>query len=331
MAEADLPDELLARFLSGEASAADRVAIETWAAAEPAHRALLDRLLAATAPPVSGSWDVDRAWRQTVEVIRAPEKPVMVAVMRRRHLSPMVLRIAAVLLVAVGLLFAMRQLDRPSSPTEYVTAPGERRELSLADGTMVVLGPSSSLRVPADFGSDTRRVHLEGEGWFRATHQETALEVESGEYLIRDIGTVFTVAAQPNAALRVVVVEGEVQVRVAADSLSLLASLVAGDVGDFVRPAANLEAEAVIAREQPVASLTSWRTGSLELVDAPVQSVVDRLAAWHGVTIDMAPEYSAGRSITATLPLDSLEAALDILAPLLGAQAVHGPDGWRLQ
>jgi ferric-dicitrate binding protein FerR (iron transport regulator) len=153
---------------------------------------------------------------------------------------------------------------------------------------------------------------------------------------VRDIGTVFTVSARQGTArlggaLRVMVVEGEVEVRAVADTAALLASLHAGDVGDFVRPAAGLEAEAVIAREQPVTALAAWHTGTLELVDAPVQSVLHRLGAWHGVEIGIAPDLAAGRTITATLPLDSLEAALEIVAPLLGAQVVRGPDGVRLQ
>jgi hypothetical protein len=40
---------------------------------------------------------------------------------------------------------------------------------------------------------------------------------------------------------------------------------------------------------------------------------------------------SEGRIITVTLPLDSLDAAIDVLANLLGAEAVRGPGIVRLQ
>lgn len=331
MTDHDLPDELLASFLSGEASAADRVAIETWAAADPAHRTMLDRLLAATTPAAPGSWDVDRAWQQTVEIVREPDKPVMIAVMRSGHLRQPLFKLAAALVVVVGLVFAWRQIDRTQLPTAYVTGVGERLEVPLPDGTLAVLGSRSSLVVPPDFGTSSRRVTLDGEGWFEAAHDSVAFEVASGDYLVRDIGTVFTVTHRFRVPLRVMVVEGEVQVRVMADTAVLLASLTAGDVGSFARPDTLLEHEAVLAHEQPVTSLAAWHRGNLELVDAPVQEVVDRLGTWHGVSITVAPERSQGRTITATLPIDSLDAALDLLATLLGAQVVRETDSVRLQ
>ena len=331
MTDHDLPDETLGRFLSGEASAADRVAVETWAAADPAHRALLDSLLAATAPPVGSSWDVDRAWKQTIKVVREPNEPVVVAVMRPARLRPVLLKLAAAVVVVLGVALAWRQLNRTPAPTVYATGVGERIEVALPDGTVAVLAPWSTLTVPADYGDTSRRVTLDGEAWFEASHDSVSFEVSSGDYLVRDIGTVFTVSRRADAPFQVMVVQGEVQVRVLADTSSLLASLSAGDVGTFARPDTLLEHEATLAHEQPVDALTAWRGGSFEVVDAPVYLVVDRLAKWHGVTIDVAPERSAGRTITATLPLDSLDAAVDVLANLLGAQVVRAPGAIRLQ
>jgi transmembrane sensor len=329
MTDHELPDELLARFLSGEASAADRVAVETWAAADPAHRALLDRLLEATAPPTTGTWDVDRAWKQTVDVISRPGEPTMIAVLRpAKH--RMLVRLAAAVVLVVGAVFAWRQLSPAPEATVYATGLGERLEVNLPDGTIAVLGAQSTLTVPARFDSTARRVTLYGEGWFEATHGTSAFEVVSGDYLVRDIGTVFTVTQRADVPLEVTVVEGEVQVRVTADTAILLASLQAGDVGTFTRPDTTLEHEAVLAHDQPVAERASWRTGTLEVVDAPVQQVVDRLAAWHGTTIIVAPERSLGKTITATLPLDSLDAAIDLVATLINATVVRQPGAVRL-
>jgi transmembrane sensor len=331
MTDHDLPDETLGRFLSGEASAADRVAVETWAAADPAHRAMLEQLLAATAPPAGSSWDVDRAWKQTVEVIREKDRPVMIAVTRPSRWRPALLKLAAAVVVVLGLLFAWRQLDQAPAPTVYATGLGERLEVDLPDGTVAVLAPWSTLTVPAGFGNSSRRVTLDGEAWFEASHDSLSFEVSSGAYLVRDIGTVFTVTRRADTPFQVMVVQGEVQVRVLADTSSLLASLSAGDIGTFAQPDTLLEHEAILAHNQPVGSLTAWRAGSLEVVDASVHEVVDRLARWHGVTISVAPERSLGRTITATLPLDSLDTAVDLLATLLEAQVVRGPGAIRLQ
>jgi ferric-dicitrate binding protein FerR (iron transport regulator) len=329
MTEHDLPDDLLGRFLSGEATAADRVAVETWAAASPENRIVLDQLLEATAPPTQGAWDVARAWQQTVKVIRRPEGSIIAINRPARH--RVLLRLAAAVVVVLGVVFAWRQLNPPPADTVYATAHGERLDVRLPDGTAVVLGSFSSLTVPPDFAVASRRVTLDGEAWFEASHDSMAFEVASGDYLVRDIGTEFTVTRRDDLPLEVVVLAGEVQVRVRADTTVLLASLAAGDVGQFAQPDSLLEHEAVLAHDQPVAMRAAWRTGTLDVIDAPVRDVIARLASWHGMSIEAAPGLSEGRTITVTLPLDSLDAAIDVLANLLGAEAVRGPGIVRLQ
>jgi ferric-dicitrate binding protein FerR (iron transport regulator) len=329
MSDPEPSDELIARFLSGEASAADRLAVETWAASHPDHRAELDRLLAATASTPPGDWDTDRAWQRVST--RLHEAPQVVPLHRAARRTGPLLRWAAAIVILIGAALAWRQLQQEPHGTVYATALGERLEISLEDGTAVVLGPSSSLRVPVGFGQTSRRVDLRGEAWFEASHAAMPFEVQADAYVVRDIGTEFTVQQEPNRTLRVIVVSGEVQVRVAADTSVLLASLLAGDVATVSQPDAQLEPEATIARQQPAQALTSWRTGALEVVDASAFDVLQRLAQWHGIQIDAAPERIAGRTITATLPLDSLDVALDLVATLLDAKVVRLAGAIRLQ
>src|SRR5690606_34987505 len=106
----DLTDELLARFLNGEASAADRVAVEQWAASNPGNRAQLEQLLAATARTDPGHWDVDRAWGRVEQAIRATDEPAKVLPMRRASWGSILLRAAAAVAVVFGVIFAWRQL-----------------------------------------------------------------------------------------------------------------------------------------------------------------------------------------------------------------------------
>ncbi|MDQ6925553.1 MAG: FecR family protein, partial [Candidatus Eremiobacteraeota bacterium] len=104
----------------------------------------------------------------------------------------------------------------------HVTGVGERQVLHLADGSQVVLGPTSTLDVPAGYGGAMRRVRLTGEGYFRAVHDvQRPFEVAAGDAIVHDLGTAFVVRAPEGAARRMVdvsVTDGAVQLRAVADS-----------------------------------------------------------------------------------------------------------------
>ena len=50
---------------------------------------------------------------------------------------------------------------------EITTSFGEKRQVTLPDGTLLVLNSCSQVRYPDRFVGDLREVELEGEGYFR--------------------------------------------------------------------------------------------------------------------------------------------------------------------
>lgn len=111
---------------------------------------------------------------------------------------------AALLLIVVGALVLSRS-------TEYATGIGERRTVTLADGTNVELDADSRIRVR--FGTHERRVTLlEGQAFFRvAKNAARPFVVMSGGTAIRDIGTQFDVNRTASRTV-VTVIEGRVSV-----------------------------------------------------------------------------------------------------------------------
>ena len=94
-------------------------------------------------------------------------------------------------------------------------AIGQPMQVTLADGTVLRIGPRSSLRYPADWADRSERViRLDGEGEFEITHRSGGrVVVRAGALEAIVVGTRFRVMSWPSGAAEVTVVEGVVQVR----------------------------------------------------------------------------------------------------------------------
>lgn len=321
-------DALMARVLAGEATPEEVAQVEAWAAESPVHRGELARLRAAfAARGAPGVWDADRAWAKVASRVAADHTAAEVIPIPAAPRWPTtVMRLAAAILLVVGVGVAWQALRSPVAPTLHASGSGQRLEVSLPDGSMVVLAPRSTLRVPADFAAD-REVALEGEAWFEVVHDDAhPFTVTVAGFDVRDLGTRFTVDGRRPATVVVTVLEGEVLVHHRSGELAD-AALTPGQVGRFVAPAFGREGRAAVTSGAPVEVLTSWREGALALVDAPVGEALERLAAWYGVAFTLADSSDTGRRITATLSLDSIEEAGSVLALLLGTEVVRDSTG----
>jgi transmembrane sensor len=141
------------------------------------------------------------------EESRLPPPPATTS--RRRLWIGAIAATVAALAVAVGFVVTFR--------TQTIeTERGERREVALADGSVVAVDPETRLRVA--FEEHTRRVFLErGRALFRvANNPERPFFVEADGTTVRAVGTAFGVERQKSGTV-VTVSEGKVAVFANAD------------------------------------------------------------------------------------------------------------------
>lgn len=220
------------------------------------------------------------------------------------------------------------------SPAVYATVEGERRTVALSDGSTVVMAPRSTLTVPARYGRGQREVMLTGEAWFTVAHDAARpFAVLADGYRVRDIGTVFTVQARSADTVGVTVVEGSVAVGQVDADRAKETELVAGDVARFTTGAVPV----LVRRGEPTAALASWATStddaraSLDLVDVQVADALAALERWFGVAVVVTPATLGQEVVTITLPLNSLDRALDDIARLLGVTVHRGANRFELR
>jgi len=140
-------------------------------------------------------YDATKALKRTTERI-AQER----AKERNAKVRSLVLKIsvaAASVLLCCFLYFNREQITNLFKPvhTEYaVTGVGQRKIISLPDGSKVWLAPLSRLAYPDHFGSSTREIDLKGEAFFEVAKDRThPFLIHSGSMLTSVVGTSFNV------------------------------------------------------------------------------------------------------------------------------------------
>jgi ferric-dicitrate binding protein FerR (iron transport regulator) len=238
-------------YMAGEATPADRLAVEQRLRTDPAFATL-----AATVAPV---WrtplpvptrDLDAGWaaiqqkaaaRRTAAAITpiAPQHPTPAPTRhtpRHRWTSPRRwLAIAATILVAVA---GVRVLHQQLSPTYYYRGGTTATAITLPDSSHVILAPGSYLGTEHGFPTHTRTVYLFGQAQFTvAPNPRIPFIVTVPGVGARVLGTIFTMDADTTASIRVNVTTGAVAME-HTDSLGNwhpLQILKAGDAAQIPR------------------------------------------------------------------------------------------------
>lgn len=223
--------------------------------------------------------------------------------------------LAASIAVAGGLGIQML----PDATYAVETAMGERRAVSLADGSEIQLNGSTRIVLDKD---DARWVEIvQGEARFAVEHDDAdPFTVVAGEQRLVDIGTVFNVV-RTDRQLRVGVAEGAVRFEGTARTVTLRA-------GDTISadPSGTIE----VARS-PVAAIGSWAAGRLVFDEAPLEQVADDVSRSMGISLEL-PSYLRGRSFSGVIQTDGDQNAVRArLEELIGAKIVADGTRWSVE
>lgn len=197
----------------------------------------------------------------------------------------------------------------------YTTRPGETKELTLADGSQVVLSGATTLMVPPNFGDGARDVFLDGAAYFEVTHDENNIfRVHTSRMVAEDMGTRFSVIAYgTDPKGEVAVAEGVVGVagRDGADAVVLNPNDVA-----HVSETGAVRAE----RNVDVQRYFSWMDGRIEFDQVRVTDAVRLIQRRFGIEVRLADPALAERKFTGSVSLNTLYDDLRALALLLDAE-----------
>lgn len=313
------PDwDALARHLAGECTAEESAAAVAWLSAHPEDARAFEALATVSAQPPMGAHppvDVDAALARVHRVMHNHETPMVplrpAVRSTRRPAVRWAFAAAAVLVVAAGVARTRRGAEG-SALRVLATATGQVDSTRLADGTRVVLGPSSELTVPAAYAEGRREVQLRGTAFFRVTHDAAhPFAVRTGRAVVSDIGTAFSVRGDGADGVEVAVREGAVRLRVDG---AMSVDLAAGDLAAMAA-SGSLTVQRAGASDDDVA----FARGQLVFRETPLARVRTDLRRWYGVELVVADSTLAARHLTATFQRETRRQVLDVIALALGA------------
>lgn len=103
---------------------------------------------------------------------------------------------------SIALLIGLTIFKQTPSPEKIIvcrTLAGEKKSITLNDGTIVHLNANSSLKIPEKFTTHSRIISLEGEGYFEVAKDSLrpfTIQTQKSETTV--LGTKFNLSAYPN-------------------------------------------------------------------------------------------------------------------------------------
>lgn len=275
-----------------------------WLEADPSHAAVYQKLmeldvalagaLAAEPPQVIADADLAEG---------PPE--------RRRRNGALAFGAAALLaLVAFVTL-------QPNGAYEVATHEGERKHISLADGSRIVLNSDTRMRLDPDRPRSAELIT--GEALFDIIHDEHArFKVTFDGGTVHNLGTRFIVGRRGRRT-EVAVAEGAVAFRSGTSRAELRpGERIVVNAGSVVRGS--------IAKE----AIGRWATPRLDYENARLQTVAADLSRELGAPVSVSPK-AADIRVSATIQLDlDVEGSMAQLGPLLDIDVRRDRDGWTL-
>lgn len=217
---------------------------------------------------------------------------------------------AGLLLLLVGAAAAWWS----QSGTPLYTAEDLPMEITLEDGTFVLLKPGSELRVLSEFGDQSRAVALRGEAFFEvAEDPQRPFSVCQGSVCMRVLGTSFNLLCEPAEELmEVEVASGRVLMATATDSVLVVAK----EFARFSAAKGWQEGRATHLNRH------AWRTKKLYFDAEQLSVVLDLVSRAYGKPITTASSLleRCDFPLTASFEELPLEELLSDLARLAGGR-----------
>lgn len=224
-------DDLIGKYLAGEAEHAEISLLQTWMKEDPANQKYFDQCESifhkASSIHNFQEFDTDAAWTKMRSTLLKKTEGKTVPFTTQKTSWNFTWRVAASILLVIGAGYFAYQMIMPE-PLNSLEVISQKETISdtLPDGSDVFLNKKTELTYAFDKKNKNHVVKLKGEAYFNIQHddQKTFI-IDAAGVFIRDIGTSFNVKAYPDSnTVEVVVEHGKVMFYTDKDSGVLLSA-----------------------------------------------------------------------------------------------------------
>ena len=301
-----------ARVRSGEATHAEIDACAAWRRSDPLHDEAYRK--------------IEHLWRATQQLPQQELRAMLAASRAATGGAPTPRRrafawgaVACALVAGAAVSVPLLSGEAPSYRAAFDTQAGERREVTLPDGSVVSLNVNTRLEVA--FFEGRRDITLTaGQAFFAVQHDaERKFVVHAPAVTVTVTGTRFDVRSDDS---RVAVESGSVQVRAGAWWNRTERQLIAGQAVE--RDGAG---DLTAATPAQIENLLAWRQGKIVFRNAPLSQVVAEMNRYlkHPAKLD-APKLRDYR-VAGVFNIDDPQAILATLPAVAPVQVREQADG----
>jgi len=310
-------------FGEQEPAPADAEAFERWLSASARHQDAFDRTGAAwdLLEPHAAEPEVIRARRDALEFARRSNRNRWTDGLTRRGSFRIAASIAAVAALGAVTWPVIDGVD------VYRTRLGERREVTLADGSVVALDSDSRVRV--HYTAEARRLTLEkGQARFQVAHNRARpFSVTAGDRRVVATGTAFNIELL-GKRVNVTLIEGSVEVATVAPRPAPLAptpksaKTVSLKAGQQLVATAGSSTELVAPAKLDDA--TAWQHGKIVLDNISLADAAIRVNRYADRKIVVDDPDAAAMTVSGVFQAGDPETFARAMAQYLDLQAAFG-------
>jgi ferric-dicitrate binding protein FerR (iron transport regulator) len=303
-----IEDTLLARFLSGEATAEEAMVVNAWIDRSTENKLYYHQL--------------EKAWLLNRKTVDYPSAKAAAWNKLRSSLPPLEkkrvqfftpYRIAAGLLLVLAAGFGA-YFFRSAGPGEVAwnvkQTSNEIINLNLTDGSSVTINRNSRIKWPKELKRDVREVQLEGEAFFDVSHDPSKpFVVATDNIRIKVLGTAFNVSNATAGYIETEVVRGKVMMYNAKSKIIIEA----GMTGRYDKTTHEFSLLPV-KNENAIA----YATHSLSFESATLKEVCEQLTKAYGMQFVFENPVVEHCTLTSEYHNQSLVFIMDVISASLG-------------
>lgn len=161
--------------------------------------------------------------------------------------------------------------------------------VTLPDGSVAYMHPGSRLKFPTKFTGECRQVILEGECYFKVTHdEEHPFVVEANDVFTTVLGTEFNVSTNSNGSAVVTLVNGSVRVNDMNSDAEM--RIVPGQQ-------VTLRSNRFVAKSVDTSVYEAWRDGFFCYDNMPLSEVMEAIGRNYNMTVQFENREMMGTPI----------------------------------
>jgi transmembrane sensor len=310
-------DDLLVKYLAGEATPAEHLLVDEWVAASDTNRKLFDefKLIWDQSPVTARNVNKDDAFIRLQNRIKTtapePRKTLIKKITRQQWVG---LAASVVLICTVLWLTFNHVYDNGSESFVRVDSKNQIKTQTLPDGSVITLNSNSTIVYPGKFAGNIRPVSLRGEAFFKVTPDKTKpFIIKVNDVTVRVVGTSFNIKSR-NGKTEVIVETGIVKVSKKQSSINL-------NPGERVTINKN---QVELAKEASKGKLYNYYlTHELVCDKTPLNEVVKALNETYGANLVIANKSLENLPITTTFKGQSLDEIVDVISGTFKIKVEH--------